>query len=99
MYRRSSSPVLTLRQADSAKQESVRLKQQLDHALRALDESRALLRQAEEKLVTQSHSQEQHQTAVAQIQQLNLLRESNVTLRDENEKATRKVRSRSPVPR
>lgn len=79
-------------QADASRQESIRLKQQLEHALRNLDEARALQRAAEERLTKEVESAAQHQAAVAQLQQLNLLRESNVTLRDENERATRKMR-------
>lgn len=79
-------------QSESSRQEALRLKQQLDHALRNVDEARALARAAEERLNKESETAAQHQAAVAQLQQLNLLRESNVTLRDENERSARKVR-------
>jgi nucleoprotein TPR len=79
-------------QADASRQEAVRLKQQLDHALRNLDEARALARAAEERLTKETESTAQHQAAVSQLSQLNLMRESNVTLRDENERAQKRVR-------
>lgn len=66
---------------EAAQQEAWRYKQQAEHALRALDECRAKLASAQEALHDKEHSQAQHRQLLDQLGQLNLLRESNVTLR------------------
>ncbi|ORX83254.1 hypothetical protein K493DRAFT_361138 [Basidiobolus meristosporus CBS 931.73] len=80
-------------QHELALQESRRLKQQLDYANQSLDETRALLaeeRQREQKAI---QSAMQHAEILEKINQLNILRESNVTLREENEKNIAKLQS------
>lgn len=72
-------------------QENRRLKQQLDRTTADLDETRGLLMAEREKEAFAATSTLQHQELVAKINELNLLRESNVTLRSENERNARRA--------
>lgn len=72
-------------------QENRRLKQQLDRTTTELDETRMLLMSEREKTASAATSSVQHQELLAKINELNLLRESNVTLRSENERNTKRV--------
>lgn len=72
-------------------QEAKRLKQQLDHTSRALDEARALLTEERQREQASIQSAAQHAELLRKINQLNILRESNSTLRDENEKNAKRV--------
>ena len=69
-------------------QENRRLKQQLDRTIADLDETRVLLMSEREKEASAATTSAQHQELLAKINELNLLRESNVTLRNENERNT-----------
>ncbi|KAL6076895.1 hypothetical protein QOT17_002590 [Balamuthia mandrillaris] len=69
-----------------AQQESTRYRQQFDHAQRTLDELRSKLRQEQERQSSKATSDAEHRSLLAQLEQLNLLRESNVMLRAENER-------------
>ena len=72
-------------------QENRRLKQQLDRTVTDLDETRVLLMSEREKEASAATTSAQHQELLAKINELNLLRESNVTLRNENERNTRRA--------
>ena len=72
-------------------QENRRLKQQLDRTTTELDEARVLLMSEREKQANAATSSAQHQELLAKINELNLLRESNVTLRHENERNLRRA--------
>ena len=72
-------------------QENRRLKQQLDRTVTDLDETRVLLMSEREKEASAATTSAQHQELLAKINELNLLRESNVTLRNENERNARRA--------
>lgn len=72
-------------------QEGRRLKQQLDYARNTLEETRLLLQQERQREADQLRGAAQHKELVEKISELNLLRESNSTLRSESEKKGRKV--------
>lgn len=72
-------------------QENHRLKQQLDRTAADLDDTRILLMSEREKEANAATSSAQHQELLAKINEINLLRESNVTLRSENERNTRRA--------
>ena len=72
-------------------QENRRLKQQLDRTTSDLDETRILLMSEREKEASAATTSAQHQELLAKINELNLLRESNTTLRNENERNTRRA--------
>ncbi|KAJ1907444.1 Filament-forming protein, partial [Tieghemiomyces parasiticus] len=64
-------------------QEAKRLKQQLEHRTRALEEARALLTEERQREQEALLSASQHTELLAKIEELNILRESNTTLRAE----------------
>ena len=66
-------------------QENRRLKQQLDRTTAELDETKALL-MAEREKDAGAASAAAHQELLGKINELNILRESNATLRSENER-------------
>ncbi|KAI1306753.1 hypothetical protein EDD11_004679 [Mortierella claussenii] len=72
-------------------QESRRLKQQLDQTNRSLEETRVLLTEERSKQQEVMVSKQQHEQMLEKINQLNLLRESNTTLRAENERLQKRV--------
>lgn len=72
-------------------QENRRLKQQLDRTVKELDETRVQLMSEREKEANAATSSAQHQELLAKINELNVLRESNVTLRAESERNTRRA--------
>ena len=72
-------------------QENRRLKQQLDRTTADLDETRVLLMSEREKAANAATSSLQHQELLAKINELNLLRESNMTLRSENERNAKRA--------
>ena len=71
--------------------ENRRLKQQLDRTTSDLVETRVLLMSERDKEASAATSSAQHQELLAKINELNLLRESNVTLRNENESNARRA--------
>jgi nucleoprotein TPR len=72
-------------------QENRRLKQRLDRTTADLDETRTLLMSEREKEANAAASSAQHQELLTKINELNLLRESNVTLRNENERNAKRA--------
>ena len=84
-YVRREKDVAELRLELSKQQES-RLRQQLDHANKQLDARSAELSEERQKSAQSMSAASQHAELVEKIQSLNLLRESNETLRRESER-------------
>ncbi|BBN02351.1 nucleoprotein TPR [Marchantia polymorpha subsp. ruderalis] len=66
------------------KQERLRLQRQLDAALRSAEDALSTLRREQETARTSLYSDEEFRSLQAQVRELNLLRESNSQLREEN---------------
>ncbi|CAA7392158.1 unnamed protein product [Spirodela intermedia] len=66
------------------KQEKLRLQSQLDSALKASEAAQALLRAERESTRTAMFSEEEFKSLQLQVREINLLRESNSQLREEN---------------
>ncbi|GAA5874743.1 hypothetical protein JCM8547_005199 [Rhodosporidiobolus lusitaniae] len=88
-YLRREKDIIDL-QFDFSKQEATRLKQQLEFTSRNLEEARQSLQEERQK-VGNSLGSTQHSELLESIHTAKLLRESNQTLRDENEANLRKV--------
>ncbi|TIA91286.1 hypothetical protein E3P99_01148 [Wallemia hederae] len=89
-YLRNEREYLDL-QLSLAKQENSRFKTQLERVNESLDETRALLTEERNKNARGDVSAVQHQELLSKIDQLNLLRESNSTLRFESHRNRNKV--------
>jgi nucleoprotein TPR len=89
-YLRREKEIIDIKH-EMLQQENRRLKQQLDRTATDLDETRVLLMSEREKEASAATSSAQHQELLAKINEINLLRESNVTLRSENERNTRRA--------
>ena len=74
---------------DLASQENARFSIQVDHLQKSLDETRAIL--DEERVPNEQGNKEKHDQLLEKIEQANLLRESNVTLRDNLESSNKKL--------
>jgi len=72
-------------------QESKRLKQQLDYTRNQLDEVRVQLSTEQRKQADQLRGATEHKEIMEKISELNLLRESNSTLRFDGERKAKKV--------
>ncbi|KAF8132213.1 TPR/MLP1/MLP2-like protein-domain-containing protein [Mycena galopus ATCC 62051] len=83
-YLRKEKEIVDL-QLELSKQECARLKTQIDHLSQTLDDTRATLSDERERAVETAASAAQHAELVERINQLNILRESNATLRAESE--------------
>ncbi|KAM0019898.1 putative nucleoprotein TPR/MLP1 [Helianthus debilis subsp. tardiflorus] len=66
------------------KQEKLRLQSQLEGAMKAESEAQALLRAERENSRTVHFTEEEFKALQVQVREMNLLRESNVQLREEN---------------
>ncbi|KAI9825445.1 MAG: hypothetical protein M1832_001175 [Thelocarpon impressellum] len=82
-------------QLDLAIRESKRLKQQLDYAQSQLDETRLKLDQERRANAEQSRGSMTHNELVEKINELNLYRESTVTLRNEARQAQAQLAEKS----
>ncbi|GAA6015704.1 hypothetical protein JCM11491_002452 [Sporobolomyces phaffii] len=91
-YLRREKEIIDL-QFDYSKQEAARLRQQLDFTERSLTEARQALTEERQKAGDSVASSAQHADLLESIHTAKLLRESNQTLRDENEANVRKVAS------
>ncbi|GAA5901318.1 uncharacterized protein JCM6883_000178 [Sporobolomyces salmoneus] len=91
-YLRREKEIIDL-QFDYSKQEAARLRQQLEFTERSLTESRQALTEERQKAGDSLTSSAQHAELLESIHTAKLLRESNQTLRDENEANLRKVSS------
>jgi nucleoprotein TPR len=83
-YLRREKDILD-REHEIATQKTVRMQQQIDHLQRSLDETRALLDSERQKSQDSSDSKKMHTELLEKIDSLNILRESNSTLRSQNE--------------
>ena len=81
-YLRREKDILQL-QVDSAQQESKRLKGQLEVLNRTLDDAKLQLREEREQSKHAEETSRQHGELLQKINELNILRESNSTLREE----------------
>ncbi|KPV73223.1 uncharacterized protein RHOBADRAFT_28975, partial [Rhodotorula graminis WP1] len=89
-YLRREKDIIDL-QLEFSKQEATRLRQQLDFTSRSLEEARQSLQEERSKTGDSLTSSAQHAELLESIHTAKLLRESNQTLRDENEANLRKV--------
>lgn len=89
-YLRREKKIVDL-QVEVREQECARLRQSVEHMQRSLDETRMQLSKEREQNAGASVSAKQHEELMEKINQLSILRESNITLRDETEKSLRKV--------
>ncbi|KAA1133933.1 hypothetical protein PGTUg99_032841 [Puccinia graminis f. sp. tritici] len=79
-------------QIELSKMESARLQQQLQHASKALDQTKMELNQERERSRQGYVSSAEHAQLLDQINTLNMIRESNITLRDEANRSERKAK-------
>ncbi|GAA5985408.1 hypothetical protein JCM10908_006964 [Rhodotorula pacifica] len=89
-YLRREKDIIDL-QLDFSKQEASRLRQQLDFTSRSLEEARQALQEERQRAGDTLSSSAQHAELLESIHTAKLLRESNQTLRDENEANVRKL--------
>ncbi|KAF9077487.1 hypothetical protein BDP27DRAFT_1397327 [Rhodocollybia butyracea] len=79
-YLRKEKEIVDL-QLELSKQENIRLRSQIDHLQHTLTETRRTLSEEREKAVESVASSAKHEELMERINQLNILRESNATLR------------------
>ncbi|KIY69873.1 hypothetical protein CYLTODRAFT_211213 [Cylindrobasidium torrendii FP15055 ss-10] len=79
-------------QLDAKNAETARLKTRCDHLTHEVDEVRTMLAQEREKAVENSQSASEHKELVDRINQMNILRESNSTLRSDSERHAKRVK-------
>jgi len=79
-------------QIELSKMESARLQQQLQHASKALDQTKMDLNHERERSRQGYVSSAEHAQLLDQINTLNMIRESNITLRDEASRSERKAK-------
>ncbi|CAH7677054.1 TPR/MLP1/MLP2-like protein-domain-containing protein [Phakopsora pachyrhizi] len=79
-------------QIELSKLEVTRLQQQLQHVSKALDQTRVELNHEREKSRQGYVSSAEHSQLLDQINTLNMVRESNVTLREEAQRSERKAK-------
>jgi nucleoprotein TPR len=85
-YLRREKDILEV-QFDIKSQEAKRLQQQLEYSQSQLDEARLKLDQERRSQADSSRSSVTHKELINKLNELNLIRESNVTLRNENHRA------------
>lgn len=85
-YLRREKEILEV-QYDIKVQEAKRLQQQLEYSQSQLDEMRVKLEQERAAQADSSRSALTHKELMGKLNELNLIRESNVTLRNENQRA------------
>ncbi|KAG6891509.1 hypothetical protein C0992_005042 [Termitomyces sp. T32_za158] len=90
-YLRKEKEIVDL-QLELSKQENSRLKAQVDYLSQSLEDVRATLSEEREKAVETAASAVQHAELLERINQLNLLRESNATLRADSERHAKRAR-------
>ncbi|KAH9977476.1 hypothetical protein BJV74DRAFT_946992 [Russula compacta] len=83
-YLRKEKEIVDM-QLELCKQENARLKTQIGHLNRDLEDTRATLSDERERAASVAATDTQHAELVEKIQQVNLLRESNATLRADSE--------------
>ncbi|KAL5482794.1 MLP1_9 [Sanghuangporus weigelae] len=90
-YLRKEKEIVDL-QLELSKQENARQKAQIDHLSQALEETRTALSNEREEAAKAISNSAEHAELLERINQLNILRESNATLRAECEAQARKAR-------
>ncbi|KAL0058021.1 Protein mlp1 [Marasmius tenuissimus] len=90
-YLRKQKEIVDL-QLELSKQENIRVKAQVDHLQQTLNETRQTLSEERERAVEAAASAVQHNELVERINQLNILRESNATLRADCEAQTKRAK-------
>ncbi|KAH8980106.1 hypothetical protein EDB92DRAFT_1901586 [Lactarius akahatsu] len=90
-YLRKEKEIVDM-QLELGKQENARLKTQIGHLTRDLEDTRATLSDERERAASVAATDAQHAELVEKIQQLNLLRESNATLRADSEAHAKRSR-------
>ncbi|KAL5512816.1 hypothetical protein ACEPAG_3082 [Sanghuangporus baumii] len=90
-YLRKEKEIVDL-QLELSKQENARQKAQIDHLSQALEETRTALSSEREEAAKAISNSAEHAELLERINQLNILRESNATLRAESEAQARKAR-------
>ncbi|KAF9220879.1 hypothetical protein BS17DRAFT_786120 [Gyrodon lividus] len=90
-YLRKEKEIVDL-QLELSKQENVRLKVQIEHLTQSLQEARTTLSEERERAVQAATSDAQHAEMLERINQLNILRESNATLRTDCETYSKRAR-------
>ncbi|KAJ3731245.1 hypothetical protein DFJ43DRAFT_435652 [Lentinula guzmanii] len=90
-YLRKEKEIVDL-QLDLSKQENTRLKSQIDYLHQNLNETRQALSEEREKAVEAAASGAKHEELLERINQLNILRESNTTLRADGEARAKRVK-------
>ncbi|KAG9002479.1 hypothetical protein FRB94_003839 [Tulasnella sp. JGI-2019a] len=83
-YLRKEKEIVDLH-LDLNRQESMRLRSQVEHLTKNIEETRAQLTAEREQAANTASSATQHSELLEKINQLNILRESNTTLRAETE--------------
>ncbi|KAG6853933.1 hypothetical protein C0991_012425 [Blastosporella zonata] len=90
-YLRKEKEIVDL-QLELSKQANSRLKAQVEHLSQSLEDARATLSEEREKAVETAASAAQHKELLERMNQLNLLRESNATLRSDSERHAKRAR-------
>lgn len=90
-YLRKEKEIVDL-QLELSKQENARLKTQIEHLSQSLQEARTTISEEREKALESAASASQHAELVERINQMNILRESNATLRADCEIYQKKSR-------
>ncbi|KAI5123451.1 hypothetical protein M0805_008822 [Coniferiporia weirii] len=90
-YLRKEKEIVDL-QFELSRQENARLKTQIDHLSRSLEETRTTLSNEREEAANSVGNSAEHAELLERINQLNILRESNATLRAESDAHARKAR-------
>ncbi|OJA16044.1 hypothetical protein AZE42_05491 [Rhizopogon vesiculosus] len=90
-YLRKEKEIVDL-QLELSKQENVRLKAQIEHLTQSLQETRTTLAEERERAMEAATSDAQHAEMLERINQFNILRESNATLRADCETYTKRSR-------
>lgn len=90
-YLRKEKEIVDL-QLELSKQETTRLKTQIEHLSQTLQDTRATLSEERERAAESAASAAQHAELLERINQLNILRESNATLRGDCQSYSKKAR-------
>ncbi|KAL2259790.1 hypothetical protein VTK26DRAFT_6392 [Humicola hyalothermophila] len=93
-YLRREKEILEV-QYDIKVQEAKRLQQQLEYSQSQLDEARLKLDQERRARADSSQNALTHKELMEKLNELNLIRESNVTLRNENQRAQAELEKKS----
>lgn len=93
-YLRREKEILEV-QYDLKVQETKRLQQQLDYQVSQLDETRLKLEQERRSEADSARNSLTHKELMNKLNELNLIRESNVTLRNENQRTQAQLEQRA----